>query len=167
MWRIIKDKTTAVQCIRLRYRTVPPHVSPREPHWIGHTSSRVGVSQRSGRWMRLNIRGKEVRTHLFAGQCPRSAIRLPWETWCRTRLRIRWQHKLTYKMCKTLQTGLECVSFSVCVVCKVVWSSKNNDHTQEVSRYPLWELCVTTDIPSLFLKLLDWLYHHQARHHHI
>ena len=49
MWRIIKDKTTALQCTRLRYRTVPPHVSPREPHWIGHTSSRVGVSQRSGR----------------------------------------------------------------------------------------------------------------------
>ena len=29
MWRIIKDKTTAVQCIRLRYRTVSPPCFPQ------------------------------------------------------------------------------------------------------------------------------------------
>ena len=47
MWRIIKDKTTAVQCIRLRYRTAPPMFPPGSPN--GLVIHQAGLESHKGR----------------------------------------------------------------------------------------------------------------------
>ena len=106
--RIIKKDKTLPVYYKTEVSASSPYVSPREPQWIGHTSSRVGGWQRPG-WTREMNEVKYSRwgseNSFVCRAMSEVAIRLAWERerGSGTRLRIRWQHKLTSKLCKTLQ----------------------------------------------------------------